>query len=244
MTVEINCDMGEVSYETDQNQDKHFMPYIHACNIATGAHAGDLETIVKTMCFAKLQGVRIGIHPSYVDRDNFGRKVIDEPIDKTIESIKRQIDIFKTVTAKLEYNIDHIKAHGALYHELNQNENLADNYLELLKIEIPDVSIYGMSGSNFLKKAKAQGFKIKHEVFADRRYQTVDALIGREHSNALIEDEIALLEQLKGFVEKSQVETEDSGFQTIKVDTICIHSDTPNALMLAKLAHQYLKSVS
>jgi len=159
MTVEINCDMGEVSYDTDKNQDKYFMPYIHACNIATGAHAGDLETIVKTMCFAKLQGVRIGIHPSYVDRENFGRKKLEESIDKTIESIKRQTDIFKTVSKKLEYTIDHCKAHGALYHQLNINEALADKYLELLKIELPEVTIYGMSGSPFLNKAEVIGFK-------------------------------------------------------------------------------------
>jgi len=244
MTVEINCDMGEVSYDNEQNQDKHFMPYIHACNIATGAHAGDLETIVKTMCFAKLQGVRIGIHPSYVDRENFGRKVIDEPVEKTIESIKRQIDIFKTVTEKLEYKIAHCKAHGALYHELNQNENLADKYLELLKVELPDIFIYGMSGSIFLDKAKTFGFKTKHEVFADRRYQSINKLVSRELPQALIEDEIELLQQLKSFIENSQVNTESSGLQAIQVDTICIHSDTPNALMFVKLAHQYLNSLS
>jgi len=244
MTVEINCDMGEVSYDSEQNQDKYFMPYIDACNIATGAHAGDLETIVKTMCFAKLQDVRIGIHPSYVDREHFGRKVIDEPIEKTIESIKRQIDIFKTVTEKLEYKIDHCKAHGALYHELNKNEKLADKYLELLKVELPDIFIYGMSGSSFLDKAKALGFQTKHEVFADRRYKSVNALVSRDQSHALIEDEIELLEQLKLFIEKSQVNTESSGLQTTQVDTICIHSDTPNALMFAKLTHQYLKSLS
>jgi UPF0271 protein len=236
--------MGEISYNTGKNQDKFFMPYIHACNIATGAHAGDLETIVKTMCFAKLQGVKIGIHPSYVDRENFGRKVIDEPIEKTIESIKRQTDIFKTVTEKLEYEIDHCKAHGALYHELNKNDKLAEEYLGLLKLEIPEATIYGMSGSPFIEKAKASGFDTKQEVFVDRRYKTIDKLVSREHAHAIIDDEFDFLDQLKLLTEQSKVNTETTGMESVQVDTICIHSDTPNALMYAKMAHQYLNSIN
>ena len=241
--IEINCDMGEVSYDSNKNIDKLFMPYIHACNIATGAHAGDLETMVKTMCFAKLQNVKIGIHPSYVDRENFGRKAIDESTETTLKSLERQIDIFKTIAAKLEYNIDHLKAHGALYHELSKNEELASGFLELIDRVLPDITIYAMSGSPFAQKAEEAGFKVKHEVFADRRYQNKLNLVSRSETGALIEDEITLLDQLNTLIKEGSVQTIDAGLQSLKVDTICIHSDTPNALSFAKIAAQYLKSV-
>ena len=239
--IEINCDMGEVSYESGKNIDKLFMPYIDACNIATGAHAGDLETIVKTLCYAKLHKVSIGIHPSYVDRENFGRKSVNESIDKTITSPQRQIDIFKSICDKLEYKIDHIKAHGALYHDLHHNKHLAESYFKLIQDSLPGTTIYGMSDSEFLLNAQKAGFVVMHEVFADRKYCDKKILAPRDKDNALISDEIQLLEQLKQIVQDGGVMTEYEGFQHLPVDTICFHSDTPNALSFAKLTHQFLK---
>lgn len=241
--IEINCDMGEASYESGVNQDKLFMPYIHACNIATGAHAGDLETMVKTMCFAKLNQVAIGIHPSYVDRDNFGRKVLDQSVDESITSIKRQIDIFKTIATRLEYDIDHCKAHGALYHELNRNKILREAYFNLLKEEFENITIYGLSDSDFINAAEDLGFSVKHEVFADRRYHSKKQLVSRAEHNAIISDELEFLDQLNLLVNESKVQTTAEGIQSLKVDTICIHSDSKNALSLAKIAFQHLNQM-
>jgi len=238
--VDINCDMGEVCINTGKNIDEAFMPFISSCNIATGAHAGDLETMVKTMYLANHHKVAIGIHPSYVDREHFGRVSRNVTKEALAEQLLRQFDVFLQITEKLNFKINHCKPHGALYHDLSSNEMYAEILIGVIQRFDSNLTVYGMSGSKFAKKVIDSGLKFKNEVFADRKYRTGVQLMPRTEKGSVLDSKQAVEKQLNGFIKDQKVELEDASHAALKIDTICIHSDTPNANLYAKTIKQYL----
>lgn len=238
--LDINCDMGEVCINTGKNIDDQIMPFISSCNIATGAHAGDLETMVKTMYIADHHNVAIGVHPSYVDREHFGRISRNLTEEALAAQLLRQFDVFLQITEKLNFKIHHCKPHGALYHDLSLNEKYADIFIGVIKRFDPSLTIYGMSGSRFAEKVIESGLKFKHEVFSDRTYETVHKLLDRSQADAVLDSEDAVKQQLDTFINHQAVKTKEGDLAQLQIDTVCIHSDTPNALTLAKTINHYL----
>jgi len=238
--LDINCDMGEVLISSEKNQDHLFMPFISSCNIATGAHAGDLETMVKVMYHAQMNNVKIGIHPSYVDRENFGRSSQDVSLEDLKLMLQRQFEIFYTVADQLKFKVNHCKAHGALYHDLSLDLEKQNIFIDLIKSLDREIQVYAMSGSPFAKKLKTEGLSVKEEVFADRRYVSANQLVNRKESNACIEEEGELIKQMESLLNNQIVLTSGES-KEINVETICVHSDTPNAINLVKSLYKFLE---
>ena len=225
--IDINCDVGEgIGNEAD------LLPLISSCNIACGGHAGDEGSMAQVVKLAKQYGVRIGAHPSYPDKENFGRFSMEIGSTELSNSIKTQILALKTILKKEKVTLHHIKPHGALYNDLAKNEALADLFLKAIAPFRDSVFLYVPPGSVIAKKALKHDFKLKLEAFADRSYNPDQSLVSRKLPNAVLNDPKVVLDHLIKMVCENKVVTIDGEESHIKAQTYCLHGDTPNALQI------------
>lgn len=225
--IDINCDVGEgVGNEAD------IFPFISSCNIACGGHAGDKKTMLKVSSLAKQHNIKVGSHPSYPDKANFGREVMDISNQDLIQSIKRQLSDFDEVLEQEGIPLHHIKAHGALYNKTAKDENLAKVYLDAIKDYKERVMLYVPFDSVIAKIAEERGFKIWFEAFADRNYNPDLSLVSRKEDNALIEAPEAVLKHIIPIIKNKEVLALNGESCKIQADTLCIHGDTVSALKI------------
>ena len=217
------------------------MPYISSANISCGFHAGNLDTLKKTIELALKYNVAVGAHPGYPDRENFGRVSQMLSLLEMAELIAEQIYIFEKVAIPLGAKMHHVKLHGAMYNDCAKDAALSKIFIQTIQAINPDLMVYGLSGSHTIQQAKNFGQPFANEVFADRTYQNNGQLTPRYLDNALIYDpEIASAQVLKIIFEKkvSTIHEEDI---SIIADTICIHGDGLNAIPIATKLHGVLK---
>ena len=233
--IDINCDVGEgIGNEAD------LLPLISSCNIACGGHAGDDVSMTQVVKLAKQYGVRIGAHPSYPDKENFGRFSMDIGSTELTKSIKAQIHALETILHKEQVSLHHIKPHGALYNDLAKNEALADLFLKAIASYRESVVLYAPPGSVIAKKAIKNDFKVKLEAFADRSYNQDLSLVSRKLPNAVLNDPKIVLHHLVKMVNENKVVTINGKESHIEADTYCLHGDTPNALQIIMYLSQEL----
>jgi len=223
-TIDINCDVGEGL----QNEAQLF-PYISSCNLACGGHAGDIDTMNQVIRLAIKHNIKIGAHPSYPDREHFGRKTVLLPREEFKESICAQVDLLNTMTRDHGTNMHHIKAHGALYNDLAKDKHLAKTYLESILHYKDKTFLYLPDGSVIAAVALKMGFKIIYEAFGDRNYRKDLSLVPRSEPNALITDPKLVLDHLLLMIKKSEVLVHEGALVPIVANTFCIHGDTVSA---------------
>jgi UPF0271 protein len=225
MKIDLNCDMGELE---DAQHEAALMENITSANIACGGHAGDLSTMERTVRLALERGVRIGAHPGYPDRANFGR--IEMPLSAAeIEAtVCEQIERLDAVVRRLGGEIVHVKAHGALYNIAVHNETVARAIGAGIARWNPRVTVFGLAGSPMLDWWRDMGFPVAAEGFADRRYEPDGTLRSRKFPDALITDPQAAAAQA--------VKLAHGG----AVQTICVHGDTPGAVDILKACRKAL----
>ncbi|MEM9700854.1 MAG: 5-oxoprolinase subunit PxpA [Planctomycetota bacterium] len=229
--VDMNADVGETSID----QDRLLLPYLTSCNVCCGAHAGDAELIVATIREAIRLGVSIGAHPSYPDRPGFGRRFVPLSEERLASELLFQIGAVKSASEAFGRKLSHIKPHGALYHAVRSAGRQAEILIEVAERIAPDAAIVGQAGSPLGELATRRGFAFRHEGFADRRYQTANALVPRTDSGALIETESDFRDHLAEIL--SGRIRDVAGRQTaVPIDTICLHGDTPTAVRFAQIA--------
>jgi UPF0271 protein len=225
--IDINCDVGEgVGNEED------LFPYISSCNIACGAHAGDVDEMTRVVRLAKKNRLRIGAHPSYPDRPNFGRVSMQISEDELKKSIKDQVAALVTIVKKEGAVLHHIKAHGALYNDIAKDRKLARLFLESIDSYKEQVALFVPYGSILEEEAALNGFKLMREAFADRNYNNDLSLVSRKNIDALIEDPLLVLEHVVRMVTKKKVRTIQGDAMALIADTFCVHGDTSTALQI------------
>jgi 5-oxoprolinase (ATP-hydrolysing) subunit A len=224
--IDLNCDLGEGA-----GHDVELMPLVTSANIACGAHAGSLETMIETVELAAKQRVAIGAHPGYFDLENFGR------VERSISPAEAGRLVIMQVEQLFEVagpRLRHVKLHGALYNQVSRDAQLADAVVSELARLWPDLVIYALAGSALVQSARACGHPVAEEVFADRTYQKDGSLTPRSEPNALITDENAMCEHVLGMVQRGVVRTVDGGERPIAADTVCLHGDGPRAAAFAQ----------
>lgn len=226
---DINCDLGE-----GMSNDAALMPFIDSCNIACGGHTGDEKSIEITIKLAKKHDIKAGAHPSYPDRENFGRKYmnIDHKLLRTI--ILKQIQFFEKTCQQQGLSMNHVKPHGALYNFAAKDDLTAFILIHLVEEYFADAFLYCPSGSLMAAMAMEAGIKIKREVFADRSYNDDLSLVDRSKPKALLTDPQEVLEHVGWMVNESKIKTITGNFIPIEAETICIHGDNPAALEILK----------
>ncbi|MGX1024044.1 5-oxoprolinase subunit PxpA [Flavobacterium sp. CS20] len=235
-TIDLNADLGE-----GKTNDEALLKYLSSCNIACGGHIGDQQSILKTIKLAQKHKVKIGAHPSYPDVENFGRKSIKISIDDLVEAIDNQLNLFKKCIDETKATWHHIKFHGALYNDLKSDETKARALVNLIKDKHQKTILYVPPNSMIQSVAKPQ-IPIKIEGFADRAYNEDLSLVSRQHPKAVFKTSEAVIKQVKKMIIDKVVETFNSKHISIKVDTICIHGDTPKALDMLETLVDELKN--
>lgn len=228
-SIDLNCDMGE-GYDTDAL----IMPYISSVNIACGYHAGDESTIQQTIELALKQNVAIGAHPSYPDKENFGRKEMDMNLDEVFSVVFIQIQLVKSIAEKMGTKIHHVKPHGALYNAAAVKPELASAIVRAIKSIDENLILYGLPNSELEKAALKNGVGFAAEVFSDRTYTDEGMLTPRTDPNAMIVDAESAIHQVFQMIKQGTVLSTNKKIIQIKADTICIHGDGQHAVEFAE----------
>jgi UPF0271 protein len=232
LSVDLNCDLGE-----GMPHDADLMPLISSANIACGGHAGDDDIMRRTVELALKYNVAIGAHPSYPDKENFGRKdLIDVSIRAAdlAEILLDQVNRLENICAEFGANLHHIKPHGALYNRAAWDGLVSSHIcVSLLAID-PKLFLYGLSGSKMKVAAESVNIKFVSEVFADRSYQDDGSLTPRQEVNSLIENDEQALQQSLQMIKEGYVTSFSGKKIAIEAQTICLHGDGPHALSFAR----------
>lgn len=235
--IDINCDVGE-----GVGNEKDLFPYISSCNLSCGAHAGDAETIKKVIALAKVHGIKIGAHPSYPDRENFGRVSMPIAIEELKKSLFSQIHQLEKFVTTEGLALHHIKAHGALYNDLSKDRQLAKAFLNCIAPYKDSCKLYVPYGSVVANEAYKLGFRIEYEAFGDRNYNPDLSLVSRKDPKALILEPDLVLDHVIAMIKNGNVTAINGNVVPICASTICIHGDTPSALqILMYLSHELPK---
>ncbi|WP_341865207.1 5-oxoprolinase subunit PxpA [Maribacter litoralis] len=234
-TIDINSDVGE-----GVGNEKELFPMISSCNIACGGHAGSKETIRWCLELAKEFNVKVGAHPSYPDKENFGRVSMSISDADLIKSIQAQMQLFESVRSKLNTPLHHIKPHGALYNDIAKNEQLSQAFLKSIEAFKDEVYLYVPFNSVVEKVAKKNGYKVLIEAFADRNYNNDLNLVSRKEDNAIISNEEEVLKHVLRMAKDNVVKTIKNEDIAMNADTYCIHGDTPSALQILMYITEHL----
>ncbi len=239
-TIDVNCDMGEHAALDPDNHDLDILPFVSSCNVGCGAHGGDLPGIIATVQAAMAHDVAIGAHPSYPDRERFGRVTMTLPRYQLMASLREQIGRLRSITKRMGTELRHVKPHGALYHDVAHDAELADAFVALVKHLDPALLIIGMAGTHLDEICGTHGVRFVPEGFLDRRYAGRNRLQPRTHPAALLEAEDAVLSQLAELL-AGHVTDHDGNCHSLQVATVCLHGDAPAAPRLAKRVHDFLQ---
>jgi UPF0271 protein len=215
------------------DNDAALMPYISSANIACGYHAGNVDTIKKTIELALAHNVAIGAHPSYNDRENFGRLSQTISLIELAELISEQLFIFEKITDQMGCKIHHVKLHGALYNDCAKDAMSSKIVAQTIQAIDPSIQLYGLSGSYSIQEAKAIGLQCIQEAFADRTYQANGQLTPRHMDRAIIEVPTEATQQVLSMIFDQNITALDGTIIEVKADTICIHGDHTAALDIA-----------
>jgi len=236
-TIDLNCDLGEGC-----GSDAELMRYISSANIACGFHAGDGDTMRRTVELALEHGVAIGAHPGYSDPENFGRTPMNLAPAEVRQLIFDQLEALKRVCDPAGATIGHIKPHGALYNQAAKDHELASAVVEAVADWDRDLIFYGLSGSEMIAEAEKVGLRTASEVFADRTYRSDGSLTPRTESNALITETETSLTQVLDMIRYGRVRSTDAIMVAIKCETVCLHGDGDHAVEFASLIRKKLET--
>lgn len=221
--------------------DELIMPFIHSANIACGYHAGDAATMQQTVELCLKYKVAIGAHPSFFDRENFGRTEMKLEQEEIYDLISQQLFILNETVAGFDTKLLHVKPHGALYNMSAKDSLLAKTIARAVKDFDASLIVVGLSGSYSVSEAKALGLKSANEVFADRSYQDDGSLTPRSQSNAIIDDTEKVVQQVVQMINEGTVTTISGKKIPIVAETICIHGDGKQAVDFAKAIHNAIR---
>jgi len=233
--VDLNADLGEGAPD-----DAELLALVSSANIACGWHAGDARLMQRTVAAALARGVAIGAHPSYPDRDNFGRSEMQLACADVQADLIYQIGALDALVKAQGGRLHHVKPHGALYNQAACDPALADAIAAAVLDVDPSLALYGLAGSELLRAAERAGLRAVAEVFADRGYRADGSLVPRNQPGAFIDDVDEAVARTLRMVSEGVVVAVNGETVPLQAQTICLHGDGPHALAFARAIHTAL----
>jgi UPF0271 protein len=228
MRIDLNADVGE-----GVGQDPALMPHITSANVACGVHAGSPTVMRETVLLAREHGVAVGAHPSFPDREGFGRRDLRLPPVQIEDIVVSQIEALAAIAAAEDVRLQHVKPHGALFNIAVRDRSVADAIARAIALVDPALILFGLPASELIAAGKAAGLRTACEAFADRAYRPDGTLVPRTQPGALIDDAAQVLTRVSAMALERAVIAIDGTRVPITLDTICVHGDTPGAAGLA-----------
>jgi UPF0271 protein len=235
--VDLNADLGEGAPD-----DAGLLALVSSANIACGWHAGDARLMQRTIEAALARRVAIGAHPSYPDRENFGRTEMNLPLEEVRAGLIYQVGALQALVRAEGGRLHHVKPHGALYNQAARDPALADAVAGAVRAVDPGLALYGLAGSELLRAAERAGLRAVSEVFADRCYHADGSLVARSQPGALVDDVEQAVARTLRMVREGVVTAVSGETVPLRADTICLHGDGPHALAIARALHAALAS--
>lgn len=236
MKVDLNADLGEGCAN-----DRDLLQLVSSANIACGFHAGDAQTMRQSVLWALEFGVAIGAHPSFPDRENFGRTRMQLPAETVYAQMIYQIGALQAIACSEGGKLVHVKPHGMLYNQAAQEPELADAIARAVKAVDPALVLVGLANSESIKAGKALGLTTREEVFADRGYQADGSLVPRSQPGALIDSDEQAIEQTLSMIQQGKVKSLSGEWVNVNADTVCLHGDGAHAMAFAAQLRQAFK---
>ncbi|WP_050465389.1 5-oxoprolinase subunit PxpA [Herbaspirillum autotrophicum] len=229
MHIDLNADLGE-GCDTDEM----LLTLVSSANIACGWHAGDAQTMRNCVRWALQNHVAIGAHPSFPDRENFGRSNMQLPPEEIISGMLYQLGALDAIIKAEGGRMTHVKPHGALYNMAAKDAVLANAICAAVRSFNPELAVFGLAGSELIAAARHADLSAVEEVFADRAYQADGSLVSRTQAGAMIEDEAQAIAQTISLVRDKQVTALDGSTVKVNAQTVCLHGDGAHALSFAR----------
>ncbi len=229
LSVDLNADLGEGS-----GHDAELFELISSANIATGFHAGDSDTMHAAISAAMQHGVAVGAHPSFFDRENFGRKELKVPNEEVFDAVAYQLGIFQAIASALGVRPNHVKPHGALYNMAVRDEKLADAIARGIESVDPKLILFAPDNTELARAGETHGVQIAREIFADRNYLNDGWLVPRTRPDALLRDPKEAAERVLRMLREGKVRSVEGHDVDVRGETICVHGDTPGAVEFAR----------
>jgi UPF0271 protein len=237
MKIDFNADLGEGCAS-----DRALLQLVSSANIACGFHAGDAATMLQSVRWAQEFGVAIGAHPSFPDRENFGRTAMQLPAETVYAQVVYQVGALKALAESERAKLVHVKPHGMLYNQSARDPLLADAIARAVKAVDAGLILVGLANSVSIEAAKRVGLKTRQEVFADRGYQADGALVPRGQPGAMIDSEDRAIAQTLAMVQQGRVQSVDGQWVALQAESVCLHGDGEHALNFARRLHQAFAS--
>lgn len=232
MSVDLNADVGEGM------DDATVLPYVTSANVACGMHAGDPTVMDQTVELAISRGIRVGAHPGYPDRENFGRVSVEMPAGEIENLVVYQVAALEGFVRSRGVALSHVKPHGALYHDGVEFPDIARAIAEAVRRVGTHLVLVGAAGSMLIGAGLDAGLTVAEEAFADRRYRADGTLVPRGEPGALVTDPEEAAEQAVRLAQERMVIANDGSKIEVRADTICLHGDTPGAANIARRIHE------
>jgi 5-oxoprolinase (ATP-hydrolysing) subunit A len=237
LSVDINADLGEGA-----GHDEELFELISSANIATGFHAGDSDTMHAAVSAAKKHGVAVGAHPSFFDRENFGRKELKISNPEVFDAVVYQLGVFQAIASAVDVRPNHVKPHGALYNMAVRDQDLADAIARAIESVDPKLILFAPDKSELARAGETHGLQIAREIFADRNYLNDGWLVPRTRPDALLRDPNEAAERVLRMLREGKVRSVEGRDVEVRGDTICIHGDTPGAVEFARKLRLHLEN--
>ena len=238
--IDINSDMGELTHLFEDRTYHRLIDHVTSINLACGGHAGNTIMMTELSKLAKIKNVRVGAHPGYPDPDNFGRAVMNMDSRDLTQTILKQIRRLGEIVYAENEELSHVKPHGALDNQAAKDRAISRSIGEAVLKFDPNLVMIGLSGSVMLHVWQDMGLQVMEEAFGDRAYESDGSLRNRDLDHALITDPKKAAQQAQMITNEGKVISFDGSDIHLNAQTICIHSDTPNALDIAKKVNEYI----
>jgi UPF0271 protein len=239
-TIDLNCDLGESFGAWRMGDDDAVMPYISSANVACGYHAGDPDTMRRTVALALRAKVAIGAHVSLPDLAGFGRREMRVSADEAHAMTLYQVGALAAFARAAGARLAHVKPHGALYNMAARDAVLADAIARAVHAFDPGLRLVGLAGSELPRAGERAGLAVAHEAFADRRYEADGSLVPRREADAVIHDVDAAVAQALALALGDAITARGGAPLHVRADTICVHGDRADAGTFAHRLHAAL----
>lgn len=240
-SIDLNADMGESYGSWKMGDDASLLDIITSANIACGFHAGDWDVMAQTMQGAVAKGVGIGAHPGFPDLHGFGRQRMTLPHDSLQNLVRYQMGAAQAMARAAGGAVRHLKLHGALANMASEDEKMAKACYEAALSVAPDIIVMVLAGTAQQRAAAELGCSVACEIFADRAYNDDATLVDRSQPGAVIRDPEHAGKRMVEMVQAGAIITESGKSIPTRIDTICLHGDTPTAVRIATEVRRALR---
>lgn len=232
-TIDLNADLGEGFGVWRLGDDEAMLDVVSSANIACGFHAGDPAGLARTCQAAAERGVRIGAQVGYRDLAGFGRRFIDVSPADLIADVVYQIGALTALAHAAGSTVSYVKPHGALYNTIVTHRGQAEAVARAVHAVNPTLPVLGLAGSEFFTAAENLGLRTISEAFADRAYRPDGTLVPRSEDGAVLHDTAEIAERVAAMVDGGRLTAVDGSVIDVRVESVCVHGDSPGAVAIA-----------